>query len=83
MAQGHDSPIPDDDPSFDQWVINLGGPEVVVAIVETMQRQVADGSLVGFTDKDEFPAHLRRSDRRSARPGRSSSAPPLNQTSND
>jgi len=44
----------------------LGGPEAVVAIVETIRRQVADGSLVGFTDKDEFQAHLRRSDRRSA-----------------
>lgn len=67
MVQGlDDSPTPDDDPSFDQWVSDLGGPEAVVAMVETVRRQVADGSLVGFTDKDEFLAHLRRSDGRSA-----------------
>jgi hypothetical protein len=35
-------------------------------MVDAIRRQVADGSLVGFTDKEEFLAHLRRGDRRSA-----------------
>ena len=67
MAQGpDDSRTPNDDAGFDQWVTDLGGPEAVVAMVEATRRQIADGSLVGFTDKDEFLAHLRSSDRRSA-----------------
>jgi predicted RNA polymerase sigma factor len=55
-----------DDPSFEQWVANEGGPEAVVAIVEELQQQAADGSLPAFTDKDEFLAHLERRGRRSA-----------------
>jgi len=66
MAQGPDDSRTPDDSSFEQWVTDLGGPEAVAAMVDAIRRQVADGSLVGFTDKEEFLAHLRRSDRRSA-----------------
>ncbi len=58
VTQGpDDSPTPDD-ASFEQWVSDLGGPEAVVAMVQITRRQVADGSLLGFTDKDEYLAHL-------------------------
>ena len=55
-----------DDLSFEQWVAKEGGPEAVVAIVEELRQQAAEGSLPGFTDKDEFLAHLERRGRRSA-----------------
>jgi len=55
-----------DDPTFDQWVTDEGGPEGVVAMVDDLRRQADDGVLPGFSDKDEFLAHLERRDRRSA-----------------
>lgn len=67
MAQGPaDSRTPGDDPTFDEWITDLGGPDAAAAMVEAIRRQVANGSLVGFTDKEQFLAHLRRTDRRSA-----------------
>ena len=47
-------------------VANEGGPEAVVAIVDELRQQAAEGSLPGFTDKDEFLAYLGRRGRRSA-----------------
>jgi hypothetical protein len=44
----------DDDRSFDQWVVDEGGPEAVVAMVEDVRHQVDEGLLQGFTDKDEY-----------------------------
>jgi hypothetical protein len=55
-----------DDPTFDQWVTDQGGPEAVVAMIDDLRRQAADGVLPGFTDKDEYLAHLERRSRRSA-----------------
>ncbi len=55
-----------DDSSFEQWVTDQGGPEAVVAMVEDTRRQADEGSLRGFTDKDEFLAYLERHGRRSA-----------------
>jgi hypothetical protein len=55
-----------EDPDFDQWVTEEGGPEAVVAMVDQVRRQADDGSLRGFSDKDEFLAHLGRRGRRSA-----------------
>lgn len=54
------------DLSFEQWVANEGGPEAVVAIVDELRQQAAEGSLPGFTDKDEFLAYLGRRGRRTA-----------------
>ena len=46
---------------------NDGGPEAVAAMVQGVRRQFADGHAVpGFTDKDEFLAHLKQRSRRSA-----------------
>lgn len=50
-------------PGFERWVADEGGPEAVVAIIEDVRRQAAEGLLAGFTDKDEF---LARRGRRSA-----------------
>ena len=61
--------------SFEQWVADEGGPEAVVTMVEEVRRQADEGVLTGFTDKDEFLAHVARPGRRSARPGESSYAP--------
>lgn len=55
-----------EDLDFEQWVTEEGGPEAVVAMVDEVRRQADDGSLRGFSDKDEFLAHLGRSGRRSA-----------------
>jgi hypothetical protein len=56
----------DEDLDFEQWVAEEGGPEAVVAMVDEVRRQADDGSLRGFSDKDEFLAHLGRRGRRSA-----------------
>ena len=55
-----------DDADFEQWVEDQGGPEAVLSMIEDVRRQAADGSLRGFTDKDEFLAHLASRSRRSA-----------------
>jgi len=55
-----------DGADFDQWVEDQGGPEAVLTMIEDVRRQAADGSLRGFTDKDEFLAHLASGRRRSA-----------------
>jgi hypothetical protein len=54
------------DPDFEQWVTDEGGPDAVLAMVDEVRRQAADGLLRGFTDKDEFLAHLGDRGRRSA-----------------
>jgi len=56
----------DDDQDFEQWVMDEGGPEAVAAMVNGVRQQAADGSLRGFTDKNEFLAHVERRSRRSA-----------------
>lgn len=58
--------VVDGESSFDQWVADEGGPEAVVAMVEDVRRQADEGLLKGFTDKDEFLAHVTRRGRRSA-----------------
>jgi hypothetical protein len=55
-----------DDVSFEQWVAEEGGPEAVVKMVADLRRQVDEGLVPGFTDKDEFLGYLRRGGRRSA-----------------
>jgi hypothetical protein len=60
------SPSVDDDSDFAQWVEDQGGPEAVLMMIEDVRRQAADGSLRGFTNKDEFLAHLASRSRRSA-----------------
>jgi len=55
-----------DEESFDEWVVQEGGPEAVVEMVSRLRRQIDEGTLLGFTDKDAFLEHLRRVDRRSA-----------------
>ncbi len=56
----------DEDQSFEQWVADEGGPEAVVAMIDDVRRQIAEGLLPAFTDKNEFLAHLARPGRRSA-----------------
>ena len=55
-----------DDEGFEQWVSNEGGPEAVAEMVADLRRQVDDGLLPAFTDKDDFLAHITRYGRRSA-----------------
>jgi hypothetical protein len=55
-----------DEESFDQWVVQEGGPEAVVEMVSRLRHQIDDGTLPGFTDRHVFLEHLRRIDRRSA-----------------
>lgn len=55
-----------DDSDFEQWVEDEGGPEAVLTMIEEIRRQAADGSLRGFTNKDEFLAYLPSRGRRSA-----------------
>jgi len=42
------------------------GDEAVAAVVDTARAQIADGSLRGFSDKDELLEYLRGTHRRSA-----------------
>ena len=52
-------------PLLDEWRAEVGD-DVVAAAVEAARTQIADGSLRGFSDKDELREYLQRSHRRSA-----------------
>lgn len=52
-------------PLLDEWRAEVGDGAVAAA-VEAARAQIADGSLRGFSDKDELREYLQRSHRRSA-----------------
>lgn len=52
-------------PLLDEWRAELGD-DAVAAAVEAARAQIADGSLRGFSDKDELRDYLQSSHRRSA-----------------
>lgn len=52
-------------PLLDEWRTEVGD-EAVAAAVEAARAQIADGSLRGFSDKDEFLEYLQGARRRSA-----------------
>jgi hypothetical protein len=52
-------------PLLDDWRAEVGD-DAVAADVEAARAQIADGSLRGFSDKDELREYLQRSHRRSA-----------------
>ncbi len=52
-------------PLLDEWRAEVGD-DAVAAAVGTARAQIADGSLRGFSDKDELREYLQRSHRRSA-----------------
>ena len=56
---------PSQTPLLDEWRAEVGA-EAVVAAVEAARAQIADGSLRGFSDKDELLKYLQGSRRRSA-----------------
>lgn len=53
-------------PLLDEWRAEVGDDAVAAAAVEAARAQIADGSLRGFSDKDELLDYLQRSHRRSA-----------------
>ena len=61
MSEAHSS----ETPLLDEWRAEVGD-DAVVAAVEAARAQIADGSLRGFSDKDELLDYLQRSHRRSA-----------------
>ncbi len=52
-------------PLLDEWRAEVGD-EAVAAAVEAARAQIADGTLRGFSDKEELLEHLQGSRRRSA-----------------
>jgi hypothetical protein len=52
-------------PLLDEWRAEVGDEEVAAA-VESARAQIADGSLRGFSDKEELLEYLQGSRRRSA-----------------
>lgn len=52
-------------PLLDEWRAEVGD-EGVAAAVEAARAQIADGSLRGFSDKDELLDYLQGPHRRSA-----------------
>jgi len=52
-------------PLLDEWRAEVGD-EAVAAAVEAARGQIVDGSLRGFSDKDELLECLRGTHRRSA-----------------
>jgi hypothetical protein len=52
-------------PLLDEWRAEVGD-EAVAAAVEAARVQIADGSLRGFSDKDELLEYLQGTHRRSA-----------------
>jgi len=47
------------DPSFDQWVADMGGEDAVVAMIEDTKRRAAEGSLRGFHDEASYEQFLK------------------------
>jgi hypothetical protein len=58
----HPSPA---ESALDEWIAEVGEEGVAATIAETHQ-QIADGSLPGFTDMEQFWAYIERRRRRSA-----------------
>lgn len=52
-------------PLLDEWRAEVGDETVAAAVVAARAR-IADGSLRGFSDKDELLEYLRGTHRRSA-----------------
>jgi len=52
-------------PLLDEWRAEVGD-EAVAAMVEAARTQIGDGSLRGFSDKDELSDYLQGTHRRSA-----------------
>ncbi len=52
-------------PLLDEWRAEVGDEAVAVA-VEAARAQIADGSLRGFSDKDQFQEYLQGARRSSA-----------------
>ncbi|MDQ6725984.1 MAG: hypothetical protein M3066_07465 [Actinomycetota bacterium] len=52
-------------PLLDEWRAEVGD-EAVAAAVQAARAQIADGSLRGFSDKDELLEYLQGTHRRSA-----------------
>jgi hypothetical protein len=52
-------------PLLDDWRAEVGD-DAVAAAVHAARAQIADGSIRGFSDKDELLEHLRGTHRRSA-----------------
>jgi len=61
MSEDSSSPIP----LLDEWRAEVGD-EAVAAAVEAARAQIADGSLRGFSDKDELREYFEGSHRHSA-----------------
>ena len=61
MSEESTSPTP----LLDEWRAEVGY-EAVAAAVHSARAQIADGSLRGFSDKDELLEYLRGPRRRSA-----------------
>jgi hypothetical protein len=61
MSEDSASPTP----PLDEWRAEVGD-EAVGAAVEAARVQIADGSLRGFSDKEELVEYLQGSRRRSA-----------------
>lgn len=49
--------------ALDEWIAEIG-EEGVAAVIEEARRQIEDGSVPGFTDKDQFLAYIQRGHRR-------------------
>jgi len=60
MSEESPSPMP----LLDEWRAEVGD-EAVAATVEAARAQIADGSLRGFSDQDEFLAYVQGARRRS------------------
>ena len=57
--------IPSPTPLLDEWRGEVGD-DAVAAVVQAARAQIAEGSLQGFSDKDELAEYLKGSRSRSA-----------------
>ncbi len=48
-----------EDPEFDRWVVEMGGEEAVVAMIEDTRRRAAEGTLRGFHDEASYGQFLK------------------------
>lgn len=56
---------PSETPLLDEWRAEVGD-DAVAAAVEAARAQITDGSLRGFSDKDELREYFQRPHHRSA-----------------
>ena len=55
--------MPQNRPPLDDWIAEIG-EEAVAEIITEAHREIAEGSIPSFTDKEQFLAYIQRGHQR-------------------